>query len=378
MKKSIIYSLLFIASIFVVSCGDEDPTCDDGIQNGEETGIDCGGPDCAPCVTTVEDDKANIQETFDDLLMCVTDLKNSRTIDVLFRDFLQLSNGEVKNESWIEDFTGSLEGVFDGEHVEENSRLDLAYHAGTHMYDHNLGYWTKVNNVDDRMIFLFPSEPNMTTNNVELIMDKYEDQQVVIDGESLFLPTAIHVIMNIDNERIMELDVTKIVYAENQNYEIPVEISATLFMDPVNMTIDLTRLSTTAYNFTTTIEDGSTCLIGVEVDIELKDDDFENLTSDGFEKVHAKVNVGKMTIQSLADIATLISLAEDDNLTDTQVNSLLDIDALFDGIKIADIEISEEQEAVIIFYKDLTSENSNVYYESFWEDVKGLWDEFFD
>lgn len=25
------------------------PTCDDGIQNGEETGVDCGGPDCAPC-----------------------------------------------------------------------------------------------------------------------------------------------------------------------------------------------------------------------------------------------------------------------------------------------------------------------------------------
>ncbi len=29
------------------------PTCDDGIQNGQETGVDCGGPDCAPCVTTV-------------------------------------------------------------------------------------------------------------------------------------------------------------------------------------------------------------------------------------------------------------------------------------------------------------------------------------
>ena len=27
------------------------PTCDDGIQNGQETGVDCGGPDCAPCDT---------------------------------------------------------------------------------------------------------------------------------------------------------------------------------------------------------------------------------------------------------------------------------------------------------------------------------------
>ncbi len=25
------------------------PTCNDGIQNGNETGIDCGGPDCSPC-----------------------------------------------------------------------------------------------------------------------------------------------------------------------------------------------------------------------------------------------------------------------------------------------------------------------------------------
>jgi len=28
-----------------------DPTCDDSIQNGLETGVDCGGPDCPPCST---------------------------------------------------------------------------------------------------------------------------------------------------------------------------------------------------------------------------------------------------------------------------------------------------------------------------------------
>ncbi|MCI4649560.1 T9SS type A sorting domain-containing protein, partial [Phaeodactylibacter sp.] len=30
--------------------GGNDPTCDDGIQNGDETGVDCGGS-CAPCAT---------------------------------------------------------------------------------------------------------------------------------------------------------------------------------------------------------------------------------------------------------------------------------------------------------------------------------------
>ena len=33
--------------------------CEDGIQNGEETGIDCGGPDCTPCSTGCTDPEAN-------------------------------------------------------------------------------------------------------------------------------------------------------------------------------------------------------------------------------------------------------------------------------------------------------------------------------
>jgi len=39
-----------------VDCGGPDCapcfTCNDGIQNGNETGVDCGGPDCAPCQTS--------------------------------------------------------------------------------------------------------------------------------------------------------------------------------------------------------------------------------------------------------------------------------------------------------------------------------------
>ncbi len=39
------------ASCSNYDCGNNPPapTCTDGIQNGNETGVDCGGPDCAPC-----------------------------------------------------------------------------------------------------------------------------------------------------------------------------------------------------------------------------------------------------------------------------------------------------------------------------------------
>ena len=46
---------------------DPDPTCNDGIQNGQETGVDCGGPDCEPCNTnpipSCDDGIQNGQET---------------------------------------------------------------------------------------------------------------------------------------------------------------------------------------------------------------------------------------------------------------------------------------------------------------------------
>ncbi|MEM9929540.1 MAG: M43 family zinc metalloprotease, partial [Bacteroidota bacterium] len=34
---------------FCIGGGGSGPTCDDGIQNGDETGVDCGGSNCAPC-----------------------------------------------------------------------------------------------------------------------------------------------------------------------------------------------------------------------------------------------------------------------------------------------------------------------------------------
>ncbi|WP_024771323.1 GEVED domain-containing protein [Aquimarina macrocephali] len=45
--------------------GSSNPTCNDGIQNGNETGVDCGGPDCNPCTTnpTCNDGIQNGNET---------------------------------------------------------------------------------------------------------------------------------------------------------------------------------------------------------------------------------------------------------------------------------------------------------------------------
>ena len=45
--------------------GGSTPTCTDGVQNGNETGVDCGGPDCSPCQTACTENEINVSITFD-------------------------------------------------------------------------------------------------------------------------------------------------------------------------------------------------------------------------------------------------------------------------------------------------------------------------
>lgn len=373
--KRLLLNTLFIAAMITIiaSCGEEE-TCIDGIQNGNETGIDCGG-DCSPCETTVEEDKANIQKSFDDLSQCLIDLKDSRSIDLFFRDFLNVTENEVLNEDWLDDLTDELEGVVDADHVEENSRFDLSYHAGTHIYDIANKTWGKVNDVNDKMIFRFPSEPNLTSNNVELVMDSYIDSQVSIDGEEVYLPTAMNMYMDVDGQRLMTLNLAKVTYADNADFEIPVEISASLFLDPIQVDIELSRQSTIEYEMEMGFSDANLCDIKINAQVELKDDDLENLSQDGFEKVAVQVNIGQLSIQTLGDVANLIAIGED--ATEVEVNSLLDLDVLFNDVKIADLEVNEDMETILIYYKDTTSEDTSVFYDGFWDDIKDAWSEFF-
>lgn len=60
MKKNLLKLMFILTSmILVVSCSNDDgpttvaATCNDGVQNGDEEGVDCGGSACAPCVTNL-------------------------------------------------------------------------------------------------------------------------------------------------------------------------------------------------------------------------------------------------------------------------------------------------------------------------------------
>ena len=352
-----------LACMSIVSCS-KDPA------PGTDPEVD---PGMDPVETTVEEDKENIQTTLDNMLVCVDDMTSARAIDVLLRDFFEVSDGEAYNEEWTNDLTANFEGVFDFEHIEENERFNILHHGGRYYYDHTTQSWAKGQAQLDFVTVQFPTSPDLTENNANFVIDLYVDQAIILDGEEVYAPSRIHARLDVDNARLFELNVANVTYDENSSFEIPVEIDANLFLDPMEMSLDVVRNSSTEFNAVIGFNDGNSCNMSFEADIALMDDDFENLTEESIEKLHAKVRIGDLSIQSLAGLADLISQDDPDEST---INSLLDLDVLFKDLKIADLEYDEAEENFVLFYKDASSESAASYIDDFLEKMEAMVVEF--
>ena len=61
---------------------------------------------------------------------------------------------------------------------------------------------------------------------------------------------------------------------------------------------------------------------------------------------------------------------------ENEVNSLLDLEVQFNDVKIGDLRFDEENETVIIFYKDNTSEDVATFFDDFVDELEELFIEF--
>ena len=349
MKNLLLYLMLLCPILFLTNCGDDD---------------------VAPIVeTTVEEDKANVDQTLDDVLKCTEDIRDGRSLTEVFDNFLNMSDGESMNEEWVTNIFEELERVVDFEKIDENMTFDLAYHAGTHTYNASTGKWAKANNVTDKVVLNFPSSPDSNTNNVEFVIDTYTDEVVTIDGETMSLPKSFHALLNIDNAKAVELTLSNITYAQNSGFQIPVEISASLFLDPMNVNLEVSRMSDTSFDMTMSMDNDKICDVELASQFELTSADFENLDMDSFEKASLQINVGQMSFKTMGNLASLIAMEEP---TDSEINSMADFDLFFNDFKIADIEINDEMETILILYKDASTGNMDSFLERMGEIMENL------
>ncbi len=285
-----------------------------------------------------------------------------------------LSQGDTDPDkmNWMESIFDSLPNVVDFEQVETDGRFVLSSFEGTYTYSISTKEWTKTA-ATGKIEMIFPSDSTLSANDMTLSVTSYSDQVQDIDGEDYGLPLSATIGMSQNGTSLFSLTLGSVVYEEVDTYVIPTSGTFTLYANPMTITGTLTKVSATNFTASLSISDGG-CTWGIEGDVALAHSNYDQINEEDIEELIVTVDVNDLSVTADIDVDGIAIITDP---TVGQVNALVDVDDLFEGTKIADLEYNEYDDngetigEVLIVYKDGASENAeDAYGTGFADDLE--------
>lgn len=196
----------------IIVTGDPMPTCTDGIQNGTETGVDCGG-DCSPCSTNITYCSAT---------------GNSGPEGITNVVFAGINNSSTRNTTGYDNFTSVSANVNAG--TRHNLRVTIAgYSGGTNDEIYSFFDWNQDGDFADQ------GESFALTKTTGLI----GDVSVTIPQTAKTGLTRMRLLVSYyDNEKNpCDTGTNDVRYGEYEDYTINITESKSLFFDNSSFTI---------------------------------------------------------------------------------------------------------------------------------------------
>ena len=353
---------------------DDEDNCPE-IANPEQEDTDGDGQGDACDPTTVDQDKGNIQSALDATLSCITTFDNGLAVETVLTDFLGIVDGDTLNNEWVD---GLLEGLGEVVPTSEESRFDMDVFEGTYTYDHEGETWSRNDDQTERVVVNFPSSPSEISNDAILIIENYSDEEVSIGDEPIYLPKAVDVSLTVDGVDVIAVNLNSVQYADNADFQIPIAIDVAIYVNPYTLSLVAENTSGTAFSLDLDFSDDSdVCATGIHAEVELATSDYENLTEDDLLEATFALTTSNLTIQSGGGIAEILQIEDP---TISQINSFLDLEVLYNDLKIADILIEEgedEEVIVLLAFKDESTEDAANYYEDFIADLEEIFNSYF-
>ena len=337
--------------------------------------------------TTVEEDKANITRSFENIVSCMSTMKDGDLMTA-FVDFGNISNGEALDEDFVEDLFENMDDAIEEiDFPEEEDRLPFESFTGTWSYNISNSTWSHINSPSNKIIVKFPSDKYKTSNNVTASLSDYKDKKYIVDMENVWLPTSFVMSVVKDGVKLAELDLNDLDLEESNDLPIPTNIDVSLFLKPFTFAFSGERTSSKEFTAEARFDDGSNCEYVANSNLVLAHDDYENIVDEDIVSLGGFVSHNEMKMEYFLSLGEIFEIGNaNDELSDDDMNNNMDIKLFMSGSKIGDITINTTSEEIddgwggytetstdfIITYKNGESDNAEVYLDPFIEDLENL------
>ena len=388
MKKFI----LVLISILLFSVG-----CD------EEEVIDIN---CEP-----EIDQANINNALNSIPSCISEIENGEAMELL-NYFVEFNNGEAielfsteELENWAQNLAILItENIIDTDFEGDWDNLDwmggdtyeFDFDSNVGVYSWNPNTFSYDESDSDIIEINFPSSPQENDNNATFRMYNYSDYSWNSEDEIIGVPTSMSCELEVNNEVIFTIN-HSISFDDSfvvDNYEIPSNINISVFIDPVNIELQGSKVNPFLFNAGFSINSYN-CDINVSAETNLLTTNYEDIWTNDNDEWMSEINnisldiliedlalEGELNCQTLYDITA----GADDDITIDQINTTTDINVLYLNQEVGFLQFidsdsnPEDLEDLNIVYCDNTQE-SVVFYinplmsgiESILFPYTGLW-----
>jgi len=313
--------------------------------------------------TTVEEDKENIENLFNDVITEAQALKGGCAAQA-FDNFLNMNQGSALNSNWVELLYNALEAHL-GITTYQTGKFNFASHVGTHTWNIGAQAWNTTSSPTDKIVVEFPEQMGATTNTVVATADYYTDQVVNYNSYQYALPTSFFAAAKVNNEECISAKLIDAAY-DNTSFQIPVSFEMELKLAPYVFEISATRTAPTELNVVLKAKNNGEEKFSLVTDLVFANANYQTLDYiQDCESASGEFIFGDFKMPFTADFKTARSLF---NPTNTQVNALFDADVFYKGSEIANLDYAKDAQGyadVLIVYKDETSEDVETYYNDF-------------
>jgi hypothetical protein len=231
---------------------------------------------------------------------------------------------------------------------------------------------------------VFPLFTHSNSPDTTITISNASEQLMDIE-DPIYIPVSLSVDMSYNAQTMFALNIDNVNYTMYGEIPVPDDVNFNIYMNPFTHDFSIDKISddlfSVGYDLSSS-DDG--CVTQLQASIKLLNTDYENLEDTDIDFINGEFTTNSLKVEFNIDAEYLFAI---DDLSNLQINNLVDVMVYEDGALLGEIELQDEvddESSVHMVFVDGTSVNIESFSgigsdaEEFVQTLEGIFSRYID